>query len=246
MATGFFKHIPNINYDFKSDGKYYKAKDLFRKVSVWSYLQEGISGYNYYRITDGERPDVLASRLYGDGTLYWTFFLVNENLQDMNDWPKSQQLLHKFITRKYSGTVLQASSSTDIVSFNHNTNVSSKFTLGEKVSQSSSDAYGFVTKIDPTHNRIVLNSVQGTFTNNTVVGSDSSKSFTVTSVIDERDAVHHYTDSNDLLTTVSTNNTPVSNEKYERDLNEERHLIRYIEPRYIDTVIREFKEIVRD
>ena len=158
----------------------------------------------------------------------------------------SQQLLHKFITRKYSGTVLQASSSTDIVSFNHNTNVSSKFTLGEKVSQSSSDAYGFVTKIDPTHNRIVLNSVQGTFTNNTVVGSDSSKSFTVTSVIDERDAVHHYTDSNDLLTTVSTNNTPVSNEKYERDLNEERHLIRYIEPRYIDTVIREFKEIVRD
>ena len=131
MATGFFKNIPNINYDFKSDGKFFEAKDLFRKVSVWSYLQEGISGYNYYRITDGERPDVLASRLYGDGTLYWTFFLVNENLQDFNDWPMSQQLLHRFITRKYSGTVLQASSSTDIVSFNHDTNVSSKFTLGE-------------------------------------------------------------------------------------------------------------------
>ena len=51
MAQGFFKHIPNINYDFKSDGKYYQAKDLFRKVSVWDYLQEGITGYSYYRIT---------------------------------------------------------------------------------------------------------------------------------------------------------------------------------------------------
>ena len=47
-------------------------------------------------------------------------------------------------------------------------------------------------------------------------------------------------------TTVPTNNTPVSNEKYERDLNEERHLIRYIEPKYIGTIVREFKEIVRD
>ena len=246
MARGFFRQIPNIQYDFKSDGKFFEAKDLFRKVSTWSYLQEGISGYTYYRVTEGERPDVVSSKLYGDSTLYWTFFLVNENLQDFNDWPKSGQLLHRFIARKYSGKVLVGSESTDIVSFNHNTNVSSKFLLGEKVTQASSGAFGFVTKIDPTHNRIVLNSVQGTFTNNTVVGSDSSKSFTVTSVIDERDAVHHYTDSNDLLTTVSTNNTPVSNEKYERDLNEERHLIRYIEPRYIDTVIREFKEIVRD
>ena len=51
MAQGFFKHIPNIQYDFKSDGKFHKAKDLFRKVSTWSYLQEGISGYNYYRIS---------------------------------------------------------------------------------------------------------------------------------------------------------------------------------------------------
>jgi hypothetical protein len=52
MAQGFFKHIPNINYDFKSDGKYYQAKDLFRKVSTWSHLKDNISGYSYYRVTE--------------------------------------------------------------------------------------------------------------------------------------------------------------------------------------------------
>ena len=246
MARGFFKQIPNIQYDFKSDGKFFVAKDLFRKVSTWSYLQEGISGYTYYRVTEGERPDVVSSKLYGDSTLYWTFFLVNENLQDFNDWPKSGQLLHRFIARKYSGKVLVGSESTDIVSFNHNTNVSSKFLLGEKVTQASSGAFGFVTKIDPTHNRIVLNSVDGTFTTGTVVGSDSSKSFTVTSVADEKDVVHHYTDSNGLRTTVSTSNTPVSNEEYERDINEDKFSIRIIEPRYIDKVVTEFNRLVRD
>ena len=244
--SGFFKHIPNVQYDFKSDGKYYQAKDLFRKVSVWSYLQEGISAYTYYRITDGERPDVTAAKIYGDSTSYWLFFLVNENLQDLNDWPKSGATFNKFVDRKYSGTCLVANASTDIVSFNHDTNVSSKFLLGELVTQSSSGAQGTVTSVDPTNSKITLNSVSGTFTNGTVVGTESTKSFTVTSVVREQDAAHHYIDSNDLLTTIDTNNTAISNLKYERDLNEEKHIIRYIEPKYVGSVIKEFKELVRE
>ena len=244
--SGFFKHIPNVQYDFKSDGKYYQAKDLFRKVSVWSYLQEGISAYTYYRITDGERPDVTAAKIYGDSTLYWLFFLVNENLQDLNDWPKSGTTFNKFVDRKYSGTCLVANASTDIVSFNHDTNVSSKFLLGELVTQSSSGAQGTVTSVDPTNSKITLNSVSGTFTNATVVGTEATKSFTVTSVVREQDVAHHYIDSNNLLTTIDTNNTAISNLKYERDLNEEKHIIRYIEPKYVGSVIKEFKELVRE
>jgi len=246
MAKGFFKNIPNIQYDFKSDGKLFQAKDLFRKVSTWSYLQEGISGYNYYRITEGERPDVVASKLYGDATLYWTFFLVNENLQDFNDWPKSGPVLHKYIARKYSGTCLIGDSTTDIVSYNHDTEISSKFELGEKVSQTSSGAVGLVTKVDPTHKRIVLNSVVGTFTTGTVIGTDSEKSFTVTSVADEKSVVHHYTDSNGMKTTVEASNTPVTNEEYERAVNEDKFLIRIIEPKYIEKVVKEFNALVRD
>ena len=251
MSDGFFKHIPNIEYDFKSDGKFFQAKDLFRKVSTWSYLQESVTGYSYYRITEGERPDVVATRLYGDSTLYWTFFLVNENLQDFSDWPKGNLQFTKFMDRKYPGTCLEASSSTDIVSYDHskpeNEQVASrKFILGEKVSQSSS-VYGFITDINPTHKRITLNSVIGNFTaDSTATGVDSGKSFTISSVVSEQNAIHHYTDSNDFRTTVSTGNTAVSNLSYERELNEDKHEIRYIQPAYISRVVREFKELVRD
>ena len=255
MAQGFFKHIPNINYDFMSDGNYRQAKDLFRKVSVWNHLQEGVTGYSYYRITEGERPDVVASKLYGDATLYWLFWLVNENLQDLSDWPKSQRLFEKFLDRKYSGKCLVAANSTDIVSY------TSKFTLGEKVSQSST-AYGFVTDINPTHNRITVqipSTATGSFTTgSTVTGASSEKSFTISNIQNERNAVNHYTTtivtnenlSNEVKhtfrTTVSTDNTAVTNEKYELDLNDEKHLIRYIPSRYITRVVREFVNLVRD
>ena len=49
-----------------------------------------------------------------------------------------------------------------------------------------------------------------------------------------------------IRTTVSTNNESVTNERYELDLNEERHLIRYIPPNYIARVVREFISLVRD
>ena len=264
--SGFFKHIPEIAYDFKSDGKYIIAKDLFRKVSTWSYLREGVTGYSYFRITEGERPDSLAAQLYGDSTLYWLFFLVNEDLQDLSDWPKSQELLMKYVNRKYSGICLEASSSTDIVSYNHTTNVSSKFELGEKVSQST-DIYGFVTDVNPTHNRITLNSVNGTFTvNGTASGTDSEMSFTISSVVNEKDATNHYVDSNGFKTTTesftsstsnttdddtvkyynfsTSGNTAVTNEEHERNLNDDKHTIRYIEPQFIGQVIREFQQIV--
>ena len=149
------------------------------------------------------------------------------------------------MNRKYPGTCLVASNSTDIVSYNHDTNTSSKFTLGEKVSQLDS-IYGFVTDVNPTHNRITVNSVSGVFTaNGTASGADSEKSFTISSVQNEQDAVHHYEDSNNIKTTVSTNNTTVTNIEYERDINEDKHVIRYIEPQFISRITREFAELVR-
>ena len=261
MSIGFFKHIPNLNYDFKSDGTFIEAKDLFRKVSTWSYLQEGVTGYSFYRIAEGERPDVVATKLYNDPTLYWLFFLVNENLQDFSDWPKSQFLFTKYIDRKYSGTCLTASSSTDIVSYDHSKPedeqlASRKFVLGEKVSQSSS-VYGFVTNINPTYNRITLNNVQGIFTTgSTATGAESGKSFTISSIVDEKDAANHYTSTvtttlsnneevvHNFKTTVPTNNTIVTNIVHEQTLNDEKHLIRYIEPHLTGRIVSEFIDIV--
>ena len=134
-------------------------------------------------------------------TLYWLFWLVNENLQDLSDWPKSQRLFEKFLDRKYSGKCLVAANSTDIVSYDHSLDddkqlANRKFVLGEKVSQSSS-IYGFVTDINPTHNRITvqipLNVVDIFTSGSTVTGATSGKSFTISSIQNERDAVNHYT-----------------------------------------------------
>ena len=241
MPENYFKHFPTIDFDVKNDGNLIKAKDIFRSIRVASDVAEGVTGYEYYYIGDQDRPDVLATKLYADPTLYWLFWMVNDHLATYNDWPKSQRVLEKFIKRKYIGRCLVANLQSDIVSSSD-----SKFLQGEKVVGSTSSAFGYIINIDPTNKQIILNDITGTFqVGETVTGSQSTKSFTINSVRNFEDSPHHYEDSEGLKTTVSTGNTPISNKEYEQKFNDDKRTIKYIKLEYIEGLLKEFKSFIR-
>ena len=237
----YFKHYPTIDFDVKNDGELIEAKDIFRNIRVRDNSDEAITGYEYYYVNDQDRPDVLATKLYGDATLYWLFWMVNDHLAVHNDWPKSQRVLERFIKRKYSGKALVSNQQSDIVS-----NSDSKFFQGEKVVGSTSSAFGFVTKIDPTNQQIVLNDIQGQFqVGETVTGSNSTKSFIINSVRNFSDSPHHYVNSDGNKTTSETS-TMVTNSEYEQTLNDSKRNIRYIKVDFIPQLLREFKSMIRE
>lgn len=242
MPEQYFKHYPTIDFDLKNDGNLIEAKDIFRNIRISEDAEESITGYEYYYIGDQDRPDVLADKLYADSTLYWLFWMVNPHLATFTDWPKSQRVLERFIKRKYSGKALVSNQQSDIVGSSD-----SKFFQGEKVVGSTSSAFGFVTKIDPTNKQIILNDIQGTFINNeTVTGSNSSKSFTIISVRNFSDSPHHYEDSEGTKTTISTGNTPVSNHDYEQKFNDDKRNIKYIKLQFVPELLRQFKSMIRE
>ena len=241
MAQKYFKHFPTIDFDVKNDGNLIQAKDIFRNIRVSSDAEDAITGYEYYYINDQDRPDVLASKLYGDATLYWLFWMVNDQFAIYNDWPKSQSILDKFINRKYSGKALVSNQQSDIVSSSD-----SKFLQGEKVIGSTSSAFGFVTKIDPTNKQLILNDVQGIFQDGeTVTGSQSTKSFIISSVRNFSDSPHHYVNSDGNKTTSETT-TMVTNREYEQTLNDSKRSIKYIKTSMIPQLLREFKSMIRE
>ena len=241
MAQKYFKHFPTIDFDVKNDGNLIQAKDIFRNIRVSSDAEDAIIGYEYYYINDQDRPDVLASKLYGDATLYWLFWMVNDQFATYNDWPKSQSILDKFINRKYSGKALVANQQSDIVSSSD-----SKFLQGEKVVGSTSSALGFVTKIDPTNKQVILNDVQGVFQDGeTITGSQSTKSFIISSVRNFSDSPHHYVNSDGNKTTSETT-TMVTNRDYEQTFNDSKRSIKYIKTSMIPQLLREFKSMIRE
>jgi hypothetical protein len=234
MSSEYFKNFPSINY-IMPDGKSVKIKDIFRKVEIEPAVFDSVIEYNFYEIEDGERPDVVASKLYGDSHLYWTFFLVNQ-IDSYLDWHKSNSEFNEFIKQKYEGYWLNATLTSDIITS------SSKFLLGEKITSSSSE--GNVILIDPTFKRIGVTG--GSWSANDVVtGATSGKSFTISSVQNREDGVIFYENSDGLRRNSSASGyNPVTYFDHEYEHNEAKRKIKIIKPRLIKTIVSEVARLL--
>ena len=122
MSSRYFQNFPEITYKL-NDGKVIKIKDFFRKSKIEQEAVKELISYNKYELTDGERPDVVAARIYNDQNLHWTFLLVND-IENYYDWHKDNQTFERYINKKFPGQLAIGTQSTDILTS------SSKFLMG--------------------------------------------------------------------------------------------------------------------
>ena len=234
MANEFFQNFPNIEYTL-NDGKVISIKDFFRKSKIETEALDSIVAYTYYEIQDGERPDVVATKLYGNGDLHWTLFLANE-FTNYNEWHMDNATFERYMNEKYEGQWLVGSATSDIVSS------TGKFLLGEKITSAGKEAH--VVKVDPTMKRI---GVVGTaFTGNDVVtGSVSTKSMTAVNAIEQRDGIAYYKDPNGVRKNFFASGfTSVSFFDKEWTHNESKRKIKVIRPELISSVVSQFERIM--
>jgi len=57
--------------------------------------------YYPYDIQQGERPDMIADRYYGDQYMAWIFYLSNKVIDPYYDWYVDQTTFESFIVKKY-------------------------------------------------------------------------------------------------------------------------------------------------
>ena len=97
----FFSQFPLTDYKINEETTSSSLIDIYRHVDVNETLIDDITSYRLYNIKDGERPDIVSFKLYGSPEYHWSFFIINEKLNSMNDWPRSFNEQASFIDKKY-------------------------------------------------------------------------------------------------------------------------------------------------
>ena len=97
----YFDMFPNIYYSAKGDGKFTIMKDLMARVKIIDSVKDNILGFDYYDVKDGETPEMIAHKYYGDVNMHWTLFVVNDIIDYYEDWPMSVQRFEQFVADKY-------------------------------------------------------------------------------------------------------------------------------------------------
>jgi hypothetical protein len=89
----YFSLVPNISYDEKpisypfSESDFVTAKNFFRRYKINDDVFSNAVIFQKYAIEDGERPDALAEKAYGDPFYDWVILLVNNMVNVQYDWP---------------------------------------------------------------------------------------------------------------------------------------------------------------
>ena len=103
----FFSILPNISYDEKpisypfSESDYVTAKNFFRRYKINDNVFSYVAFLQKYTIVDGDRPDTLAEKLYGDPFYDWVILLTNNLVNAQYDWPMSNYSLSKILEKEF-------------------------------------------------------------------------------------------------------------------------------------------------
>lgn len=107
--SNYFSYFPKTEHDLTNIGKKVQLTNIMRRFKIPSNLTMRSDVYYEYDIQEGDRPDTVAEKYYGDSKYAW-LVLHYTNIEDVHfDWPLSTYDFEEFIKGKY-GSLTQAQS----------------------------------------------------------------------------------------------------------------------------------------
>ena len=97
----YFNQFPGIDYDLKGDGNRTIVTDIFRRVKARSKIVNNVSAFDKYDVQEGEKPEDVAYKMYGDSDYFWVITLVNNIVNRYYDWPLDEYNFQQFVADKY-------------------------------------------------------------------------------------------------------------------------------------------------
>ena len=99
----YFSFFPKTFYAPTDEGT---SLDVVTNIMTRFKLEENLksnsSVYYKYKIEDGDTPEILAQKVYGDVERHWIILLFNNIIDPQYDWPLNTITLNNFINNKYS------------------------------------------------------------------------------------------------------------------------------------------------
>ena len=99
------KNLPELFYNIAKspvDVDLLYAKNLWQRSEILPEYVNSVTLFDEYVVINGESPEVLAKRVYGNPFYNWTFFIANDIVNFYEQWPKSTSQLSDYVSNKYS------------------------------------------------------------------------------------------------------------------------------------------------
>ena len=97
----YFRRFPLRVYDIKGDKVYKLLPDILRRVKLRSGIKAGAFVFDNYDVKEGENPEDVAFKWFGDPEYHWVILTTNNITDRFYQWPMTQPQFQNFIEDKY-------------------------------------------------------------------------------------------------------------------------------------------------
>ena len=102
----YFNKFPKLKYDINKSQypRYETVTDIFFRLGYIKQALGNISSYYVVEIEDGETPEILADKIYGDSNAGWMILLANNITDAQWEWPLDYGQFERYIVGKYGSS----------------------------------------------------------------------------------------------------------------------------------------------
>lgn len=90
-----FVYYPKINYNNK------EVVNIMVRAKIRDAILKNGALFYKYRLSDGDRPDIISSKYYGNSQYTWAIFYANDIVNPLTDWFKDGKDFISFMKSKY-------------------------------------------------------------------------------------------------------------------------------------------------
>lgn len=177
----FFSKFPKIEYPYtlnETDGVY-SVTDILKAFEIIKVFD--IDPDNYYVdyiVKDGEKPEHIADRVYGNPEYHWIVLIANKIVDPYKDWPLSTFDLDRHIEKIYSGVYAFFDPTETRFSYSSNENIKlpqkdSFFRINQKIKNITRYGYADILEYNQTLKYLRLNITSGNFLVNDFVEQEN-------------------------------------------------------------------------
>lgn len=101
----YFSRFPKIPYDISGNGEFKVFTHLMKRVKVRANTVSNAYNFDVYDVQEGETPEMIAHKYYGDAELHWVIMMINDIQDYYTDWPMSTPRFEQYLVEKYGNDI---------------------------------------------------------------------------------------------------------------------------------------------
>ncbi len=97
----YFNTFPVIPYDSVGDYNFKEVTNILRRVRLRAKIKTNVMLFDTYDVKEGETPEMIADKLYGDPELHWVVLMVKDITDRFHQWPMNFSQFNQYVEDKY-------------------------------------------------------------------------------------------------------------------------------------------------